>query len=138
MPKLNGQTQDIETTTDLAQNDSPKHTSQPSTDTETTCEPMPEPPLRQSDTPSTLEINNPTTENIPQNDPSHSRGSTYNLRPNANPNYSEIYRYRRVQNFNSAHFATFLFFALDFFNFFAHTIQIFSFFGGTYIYRYIN
>ena len=54
---------------------------------------MPQPPLRLSDTPSTLEINDPTTENIPQNEPSHPRGGKYNLRPNPNPNYSEVYSY---------------------------------------------
>ena len=91
--KSNGQTQDIETTTDLPQNDSLQQTSEPSTDTETACEPTPQPPLRQSDAPSTRQINDPTTENIPQNEPSHSRGSRYNLRPNPNPNYLEIYRY---------------------------------------------
>ena len=54
---------------------------------------MTQPPLRQSDTPSIFEINDPTTEDIPQTEPSHSRGDTYNLRPDPNPNYSEIYRY---------------------------------------------
>ena len=91
--KSNGQTQDIETTTDLAQNDKLQQTSEPSTDTETAFELMQQPPSRQSDNPSTLEIKDPTTKIIPQNDPSHSRGSKYNLRPNPNPNYSQIYRY---------------------------------------------
>ena len=54
---------------------------------------MTQPPLGQSDTPSTLEINDPTTEDIPQTEPSHSRGGKYNLRPESNPNYSELYRY---------------------------------------------
>ena len=54
---------------------------------------MPQPPLRQSDIPSTFEINDPTTKNIPQNEPSHSSGGRYNLRRNSNPKYSEIYRY---------------------------------------------
>ena len=80
--KSNGQTQDIETTTDLAHNDISEQTSEPSTDTETTCEPMPQPPLRQSDNPSTPEINDPTTEKIPQNETSHSRGGKYNSSPN--------------------------------------------------------
>ena len=92
-PKSNGQSQDNETTIDLTHNDSSKRTSEPSTDTETTCEPMTQPPVGQSDTPSTFEINHPTTEIIPQTEPSHSRGGKYNLRPNPNPNYSEIYRY---------------------------------------------
>ena len=92
-PKSNGQSQDIETTIDLTHNDNSKRTSEPSTDTETTCEPMTQPPLGQSDTPSTFEINDPTTEDIPQTEPSHSRGGKYNLRPNPNPNYSELYRY---------------------------------------------
>ena len=92
-PKSNGQSQDIETTTDLTHNDNSKQTSGSSTETEITYEPMPQPPLRQSDTPAAPEINDPTAENSPQNEPSHSRGGRYNLRPNPNPNYSEIYRY---------------------------------------------
>ena len=86
-PKSISQTQHIEITIDLTQNDNSKRTSDPSTDTETACEPMPHPPSRQSDTPPTLEINDPTAENIPQNDSSHSRGGKYNLRPNLNPNF---------------------------------------------------
>ena len=92
-PKSNGQSKDIETTTDLAHNDNSKRTSEPSTDTETTSEPMTQPQLGHSDTPSAFEINDPTTEDIPQTQPSHSRSGTYNLRPDPNPNYSEIYRY---------------------------------------------
>ena len=88
-PKSNGQSKDIETTIVLTHNDNSKRTSEPSTDTETTCEPMTQPPLGQSDTPSTFQINDPTTENIPQTEPSHSRVGTYNLRPNPNLNYSE-------------------------------------------------
>ena len=63
--KSNGQTQDFETTTDLSQNDSSKQISETNADTETEWEPMTQPSSMQSDTPSTLEINNPTTENIP-------------------------------------------------------------------------
>ena len=92
-PKSIGQSQDIETTIDLIHDDNSKQTYESKTDTETAYEPMPQPPLRQNDTPSALEINDPTTENIPQNEPSHSRGGKYNLRPNPNPNYSELYRY---------------------------------------------
>ena len=92
-PKSNGQSQDIETTTDLIHNDNSKQMPEPSTETETACEPMPQSPSRYNDTPSTLEINDPTTENIPQNVPSHSRGGKYNLCPNPNPNYSELCRY---------------------------------------------
>ena len=92
-PKSNGQSQDIETTIDLTHNDNSKRTSEPSTATETTCELMTQPPLGQSDTLSTFEINDPTTEDIPQTEPSHSRGGKYNLRPSHNPNYSELYRY---------------------------------------------
>ena len=54
---------------------------------------MPQSPSRYNDTPPTVEINDPATENIPQNEPSHSRGGNYNLRPSPNPNYSEIYRH---------------------------------------------
>ena len=91
--KLNGQSQDIEITTDLTHNDNSKRTPEPITDTEIKYEPMPQPPSNQSDTPAAPDTNDPTTENIPQNEPSHSRGGRYNLRPNPNPNYSEIYRY---------------------------------------------
>ena len=91
--KSNGQTQDIETTTDPTENDGSKQTSEPNTDTETACEPTPQSAFRQSDTPSTLEINDPTTENIPQNESSHFRAGKNNLRPNPNPNYSDFYRY---------------------------------------------
>ena len=92
-PKSHGQSQDIETTTVSTHNDNSKQTSETSLDTETVGEPMPQPPSRHSDTPSTIEINNPTTGNIPQSEPSHSRGGKYNLSPNSNPNYSEMYRY---------------------------------------------
>ena len=54
---------------------------------------MTQPPLGQSDAPSTFAINDPTTEDIPQTQPSQSIGGTYNLRPNPNPNYSKKYRY---------------------------------------------
>ena len=91
--KSNGQSQDIETTTDLAQTDGPKQLSKPNVDTEITCKPITQPPSRQNDTPSTLEINDPIIENRPQTEPSHSRGGKYNLRPNPNPNYLELYRY---------------------------------------------
>ena len=92
-PKSNGQSQEIETTTDLTHNDSFKQTSKPSTDNEIEYEPMPQPPLRHSDNPSTPGIKNPTTENIPQSEPSHSRGGNFNLRPNPNHKCTEKYRY---------------------------------------------
>ena len=63
--KSHGQSQDIETTADLTHNDNSKQTSEPGTDTETASEPMPQPPSRQSDSPSMLEINDPTAEKIP-------------------------------------------------------------------------
>ena len=44
-PKSHGQSQNIETTADLTNNDSSKQTSEPSTDTEITYEPMAQPPL---------------------------------------------------------------------------------------------
>ena len=74
-PKSNSQSQDIETTIDLTHKDNSKRTSEPNTDTETTCEPMTQPPSGQSDTHSTFEINDPTTEDIPQTEPSYSRGN---------------------------------------------------------------
>ena len=85
MPKSNGQSQDIETTFDLTHDDNSKRTSHPSTDAEITCKPVTQPPSRLNDTPSTLEINDPIIENVPQTEPSHSRGGKYNLRPNPNP-----------------------------------------------------
>ena len=81
------------TTTDLAHKDSSEQKSEPSKDSKTANEPMPQPPSRQSDKPSTLEINDHTTKSIPQNGPSPSRGGKDNLRPNPYPNYSEKYRY---------------------------------------------
>ena len=93
MPKSNGQNQDIETSIDLTQIDNAKHISESSTDAEITCKPVTQPPIMASDTSSTLDINKPTAENIPKKESKSSRGGKYNLRPNPNPNYSEIYRY---------------------------------------------
>ena len=92
-PKLNGQSKDIETTTDLTQNDNAKHIYESITDAEITCKPVTQTPLTQSDTSSTLDSNNPTAEKTPKKQSNHSRGGKYNLGPNPNPNYSEIYRY---------------------------------------------
>ena len=91
--RSNGQNRDIETTTDLAYNDSSEQISEPSTDTESACELTLQPPSRQSVNPSTIEIKDPTPDVVPQKEPSLSRGGNYNLRPNPNPDYSEIYRY---------------------------------------------
>ena len=91
--KSHGQSQDIETVTDQRYNDTSEHKTEPSTDFDTAYEPMPQPQSRQSDNPSTIEINDPATEVIPQNEPSHPRGGKYNLTPKPKPNYSEIYRY---------------------------------------------
>ena len=74
-PTSNGQSQDNETTIDRTQNDNTKHIYDSTIGT-----------------PATLEINNPTIENVPPTEPSHSRGGKYHLRPNPNPNYSELYR----------------------------------------------
>ena len=93
-PKLNGQSKDMETTTtDLTQNDDAKHIYESITDAEITCKPVTQPPSTQSDNSSTLDSINPTAENIPKKESKYSRGGKYNLRPNPNPNYSEIYRY---------------------------------------------
>ena len=92
-PKFKGQSKDIETTTDLTQNDNAKHIYESITDAEITCKPDTQPPSTQSDTSSTLDSINPTAENIPQKESNYSRGGKYNLRPNPNPNYSEVYRY---------------------------------------------
>ena len=91
--KLNGQSKDIETTTDLTQIDNAKHIYESITDAEITCKPVTQPPLTESDTSSTLDSNNPRAENTPEKESNHSRGGKYNLRPNPNPNYSELYRY---------------------------------------------
>ena len=103
-PKSNGQSKDIETTTDLTHNDNAKHAYESITDAEITCKPVRKPPSMQSDTSSTLDSNNPTAENIPKKESDYSRGGKYNLRPNPNPNHSEIYRYYCVQNFILAPF----------------------------------
>ena len=50
-PKSNGHSQDIETTTDLTHNDNSKQTPEPSTDTETACESMPQSPSWYNDSP---------------------------------------------------------------------------------------
>ena len=68
-------------------------------DIETGYEPVQQASAQQSDNPPMLEINDPTTKLIPQNEPSHSRGGKYNLRPNPNPKYLELYRYWREQKF---------------------------------------
>ena len=65
-PTSNGQNQDIETSTGQTQNDNAKHVSESSTDAEITCKPVTQPPSIQSDTSSTLDINNRTAENIPK------------------------------------------------------------------------
>ena len=75
------------------QNNNAKHIYESITDAEITCKPVTKPPSTQSDTSSTLDSNNPTAENIPKKESNYSRGGKYNLRPNPNPNYSEIYRY---------------------------------------------
>ena len=93
MPKSYGQNQDIETSTNLTQNDNAKHVTESSTDAEITFKPVTQPPLMESDNSSTLDSNNPTAENIPKKENNSSRGGKYKLRPNPNPNYSEIYRY---------------------------------------------
>ena len=92
-PTSNGQKQDIETNNDLTQNNSTKHICESSTDAEITSKPVAQPSLIESDTSSTLDSNIPAAENTPKNESDHSRGGKYNLRPNPNPNYSEIYRY---------------------------------------------
>ena len=92
-PKSKGQSQHIETSTDLIQNFNAKHISESSTDAEITCKPVTKPPSMQSDTSSTPDSNNPTAENIPKKESDYSRGGKYNLRPNPNPSYSEMYRY---------------------------------------------
>ena len=45
-PKSNGQSQNIETSTDPAHNDDSRQISEPSTGTETACEPKSKPPSR--------------------------------------------------------------------------------------------
>ena len=92
-PTSNGQNQDNGISTDQTQNDNAKHVSESSTDAEITCKPVTQQPSIQSDTSSTLDINNPTAGNIPKKESNSSRGGKENLHPNPNPKYSEIYRY---------------------------------------------
>ena len=92
-PTSNGQNQDIETSTNLIQNDNAKHIPDSSTDAEITCKPVRQPPPMQSDTSSTPHSNNPTAENIPKKEYDYARNGKHNLRPSPNPNYSEIYRF---------------------------------------------
>ena len=92
-PKSDGQSQDIEITTDLTQNNNAKHIYETITDAEITCKPVTQPPLTQSGTSSTLDSNNPKAENLPKKESNNSRGGKYHPRPNPHPNYSEIYRY---------------------------------------------
>ena len=66
LPRSNGHNQDIETTTDLTQNDNAKQIYESSTDAEITCKPVTQPPLTESDTSSTLDSKNPTAENLPK------------------------------------------------------------------------
>ena len=54
---------------------------------ETAYEPNPLTTSRHSENPSAFKINAPTPEKIPKNEPSHSKGDSYNLRPNHNPKY---------------------------------------------------
>ena len=92
-PKLNGQSKDIETTTDLTRNDNAKHIYESIIDAEITCKPVTQPPSAQSDTSSTVYSISPTAENILKKESNCFRGGKYNLRPITNPNYSEIYGY---------------------------------------------
>ena len=92
---------------------------------------MLQPPLRQSGNPSTPEINNPTTKNIPQNEPSHSRGGKYNLRSSVNAKYSEVYRYRCAQNFIPAPFVCHFHSLLSLFHLFEHASFTFSLLGAS-------
>ena len=88
-PKLHGQSpsQNVETTTGLHDNDNSIQVTESNTDIETAHEPMQQSPSRQNDNPSTIEINNPTNDIIPQNEPSHSRVDKYNIRLTPTPNY---------------------------------------------------
>ena len=63
--KSQSQSQDVQTPTDIRQKDSSTRASEPKTNIETAYEPMQQSQSRQSDNPSTIEINAPTTENIP-------------------------------------------------------------------------
>ena len=54
MPKSNGQSHDIETTTDLAHSDTSNQPPEPNGDSEIACEPITQSPSNYSDTPSTF------------------------------------------------------------------------------------
>ena len=68
------QNQDVEMATDIGYNEVSEQLSASSTETETAYEPIQQPPSRQSDDPSTIEINDPANEKFPQNESSRSRG----------------------------------------------------------------
>ena len=92
-PKLKGQSQDIVTGTNLRYIDDSTQASESNMDIQTAYETVQQPAASQTDNPTTIEISKYTTEINLQNEPSHSGGKNYNLHPNLNPNYSEIYRY---------------------------------------------
>ena len=96
---------------------------------------MQQPPSRKSDNPSTLEINNPTTEIFTRDEHSHSGGGNYNLRLNPNPN-TQKYTDIDVNNFLFQPLSCVIL-ILQFYFFFAHIIQ-FLFFSilGANPYKY--
>ena len=71
--KSHGESQKFETNSNLRHNDGSEQTSESNTGNETAYEPIQYPPPRQSDPPSTIEINDPTTEIIPPNEPNQSK-----------------------------------------------------------------
>ena len=124
--KLHGQNQDLETTTALHYKDTSKQTSESCTDTETASEPMQQPPPRQSDNPSTIEINEPKTKVRPQSELSHSNDGENNLRPNPNPNYFYPNPNPKIQILKCAIFCSSSFSCaiLNFLSIFQHTLLL--------------
>ena len=137
--KSQGQSQDLETATDLHYSDSSKQTSKSSTEIETAYEAMQQLPLRQSDNPPTVEIIDPTTEFIPQNEPNQSRGDkkSYALITTLfTQKYTDIDMCKILfQPLSCAIFYLYLYLYLFLYLFRTHIIQSFSFFyfGGIHI-----
>ena len=127
--KSHGQSEDVETATDLCAYDTSKQTSESRADIEIENESMQQTPSKHVDFYSTIEVNDPT-EVSPQNHHSNSRGGNYNLRPNAKPNYSECTPIDVCNNFFRPFSAQFPFAILTFFIIFPHTHHSFSVSGA--------
>ena len=75
--KSHGQSQDVKTVTNLRHTDGSEQISESILDIEAANEPMHQPSWRQNDNPSTIEINDSTTQIIPENKLNHSTGGKH-------------------------------------------------------------